>query len=94
VILHSRMFADFILKCEFKVPEGSRSGIYLRASAEGDPLRLGSKCRFITTIRRPAVLSVWPQRGEMLPNLTSGTISKSPLQEPIRARRFSVRERQ
>lgn len=37
VILHSRVFADFILKCEFKVPEGSRSGVYLRAGAEGDP---------------------------------------------------------
>lgn len=40
-IMYSRRFSDFILKCEFKVPEGSHSGVYLRASAEGDPRATG-----------------------------------------------------
>src|SRR5215469_14240033 len=40
-ILNGREFKNFILKCEFKVPMGSDSGIYVRASADGDPRTTG-----------------------------------------------------
>jgi hypothetical protein len=44
-IVHSRVFTNFVLKCEFKVPERSRSEIYLRANAEGDPRTTGYEVR-------------------------------------------------
>jgi hypothetical protein len=40
-IMHPREFKDFVLKFEFQFPEGGRSAIFLRASAEGDPRGTG-----------------------------------------------------
>lgn len=40
-IFHERVFTNFTLKCDFKVPAGSDSGVYLRASADGDPRATG-----------------------------------------------------
>ena len=44
-IRHDRTFTNFILKCEFKVPVNSDSGIYLRAGGEDDPAKTGYEVR-------------------------------------------------
>jgi hypothetical protein len=40
-IMNERVFSNFILKLEFKVPAASDSGVYFRASDKGDPGETG-----------------------------------------------------
>jgi hypothetical protein len=44
-IMNERVFSNFILKLEFKVPAASDSGVYFRASDKGDPGETGYEVR-------------------------------------------------